>query len=170
MLLIAIIATLAGTSRLGSLRGWTIAGCIGSAFALVGLALAGPVGPAWPLRASMFALGLANGAFAVAAIGSMMALAGTGDPSRAGVRMGLWGAAQALAFAAGGVIATGAVDLARHLLGAPTAAYSMVFAGEAILFLYASGLAARVGAGAQGLHAPSLAALYENPAAEVRYG
>ena len=32
----------------------------------------------WPLRANVFALGVANGAFAVAAIGSMMALAGAG--------------------------------------------------------------------------------------------
>jgi BCD family chlorophyll transporter-like MFS transporter len=170
MLLIAIIATAAGTSRLGSLRGWTVAGCIGSAFALVGLALAGPIGPAWPLRASIFALGVANGAFAVAAIGSMMALAGVGEPSRDGVRMGLWGAAQAVAFAVGGVIATGAVDCARHLLGAPTAAYSTVFAGEAMLFLCASVLAARVGSGAQSLHSPSLAAVYQTPVAEVRWG
>jgi BCD family chlorophyll transporter-like MFS transporter len=170
MLLIAIIATSAGSSRLGSLRRWTVAGCIGSAFALVGLALAGPVGPAWPLRASIFALGVANGAFAVAAIGSMMALAGTGSPSRDGLRMGLWGAAQALAFAAGGVIATGAVDIARHFLGEPTGAYSTVFAGEAMLFLYASALAARLGSGAQSLHAPSPAALYETAVAEVRWG
>lgn len=168
MLTIAIIATWAGSSRLGSLRGWTMAGCIGSALALVGLALAGPAGPAWPLRASIFALGVANGAFAVAAIGSMMALAGTGEPSRDGVRMGLWGAAQAVAFAVGGVLATGAVDLARHLLGAPTAAYSVVFAGEALLFLYASGLAARVGRRTRSLRSPSLAATYETPVAEVR--
>jgi BCD family chlorophyll transporter-like MFS transporter len=170
MLLIAIVATAARGSRLGSLRGWTVAGCIGSAFALLGLALAGPVGPAWPLRASVFALGVANGAFAIAAISSMMALAGAGEPSREGVRMGLWGAAQAVAFAVGGVIATGAVDLARHLLGAPTTAYCAVFAGEAILFLYASGLAARVGAASPGVHAQSLAVLYEPPSVEVRCG
>ena len=100
----------------------------------------------------------------------MMALAGTGEPSRDGVRMGLWGAAQAVAFAVGGVIATGAVDCARHLLGAPTAAYSTVFAGEAMLFLCASVLAARVGSGAQSLHSPSLAAVYQTPVAEVRWG
>ena len=55
----------------------------------------------WPLRANVFALGVANGVFAVAAIGSMMALAGAGRGGREGVRMGLWGAAQAIAFALG---------------------------------------------------------------------
>jgi MFS transporter, BCD family, chlorophyll transporter len=35
--------------------------------------------------------------FAVAAIGSMMALAGEGRGRREGTRMGLWGAAQAIA-------------------------------------------------------------------------
>jgi MFS transporter, BCD family, chlorophyll transporter len=86
------------------------------------------------------------------------------------VRMGLWGAAQAVAFAVGGVVATGAVDLARYLLGAPTAAYCAVFAGEAVLFLYASGLAARVGAAAPGVPVQSLADLYEPPSVEIRCG
>ena len=35
--------------------------------------------------------------FAVAAIGSMMSLAGSGSKRREGTRMGLWGAAQAIA-------------------------------------------------------------------------
>ena len=65
----------------------------------------------------MFALGVANGAFAVAAIGSMMGLAGTGREAREGVRMGLWGAAQAIAFGLGGFSGTVAADLARHLHG-----------------------------------------------------
>jgi len=47
-------------------------------------------------------LGVTNGAYAVAAIGSMMALVGAGGEKREGVRMGLWGAAQALAFGIGG--------------------------------------------------------------------
>ena len=64
---------------------------------------AGFVGPAWPLRPTVFALGVANGAFAVAAIGSMMGLAGEGREAREGVRMGLWGAAQAIAFGLGGL-------------------------------------------------------------------
>jgi BCD family chlorophyll transporter-like MFS transporter len=84
----------------------------------------GVVGPRWPLRANVFALGVANGAFSIAAIGSMMALAGQGRAAREGVRMGLWGAAQAIGFAVGGVLGTAASDLARWLLGSQVAAYA----------------------------------------------
>lgn len=73
----------------------------------------------------------------------MMQLSGLGRPGREGVRMGLWGAAQALAFALGGVLGTGASDLARHTLGSPSIAYAAVFIGEAMLFCGAAVLAAR---------------------------
>ena len=59
--------------------------------------------------------------------------------------MGLWGASQAIAFAAGGVIGTAAVDLMRLLLGSPLAAYAFVFALEGVAFFWAARLAARVG-------------------------
>jgi MFS transporter, BCD family, chlorophyll transporter len=131
---------------LGSLRAWTIGGCMASAVALVALACAGLIGPAWPLRTSVFALGVANGAYAIAAIGSMMALVGAGRKSREGVRMGLWGAAQAIAFGLGGFLGTVASDVARHFLGSPTIAYATVFAGEAALFLCAAVLAWRIDA------------------------
>ena len=72
----------------------------------------------------------------------MMQLAGSGRPGREGVRMGLWGAAQALAFALGGLVGTGASDLARHLVGTPVLAYAAVFVGEALLFCIAAALAA----------------------------
>jgi BCD family chlorophyll transporter-like MFS transporter len=52
---------------------------------------------------TVFVLGVANGAFSIAAIASMMALATEGRAAREGVRMGLWGAAQAIAFGVGGV-------------------------------------------------------------------
>jgi BCD family chlorophyll transporter-like MFS transporter len=126
------------------MRTWTIGGCIGSAVVLLGLAAAGFAGPAWPLRPTVFVLGVANGAFSVAAIGSMMALAGTGREAREGVRMGLWGAAQALAFALGGLVGTLSSDLARMILGSPVLAYAAVFAGEAALFLVAAGQAVKV--------------------------
>jgi MFS family permease len=80
--------------RAGWMRGWTIAGCAGSALALLALAMAAKTGPGWPLQPTVFLLGLANGVFAVAAIGSMMGLAGDGAPGREGMRMGVWGAAQ----------------------------------------------------------------------------
>jgi BCD family chlorophyll transporter-like MFS transporter len=145
MLLVGLAGSSVGRGRLGSLRTWTIGGCIASAVALVGIAAAGVMGPPWPLRPSVFFLGAANGAFAVAAIGSMMGLAGKGREAREGIRMGLWGAAQAIAFGIGGFLGSAASDLTRHLIDAPGPAYAAVFATEAMLFLVSARLAARVG-------------------------
>ncbi|MFD2184426.1 BCD family MFS transporter [Rhodoplanes azumiensis] len=139
---------IAGTGRFGralaSMRAWCIGGCIASAVALASLALGAFVGPGWPLRACVFMLGVTNGAYAVAAIGSMMGLASQGREHREGVRMGLWGAAQAISFGVGGFVGTLASDVARALLGSPVAAYATVFALEAALFLVSAVLAARV--------------------------
>jgi BCD family chlorophyll transporter-like MFS transporter len=145
--------------RPGFLRGATILGCAGSAAALLALAAAGWAGPAAPLRACVFALGVANGAFAVAAIGAMMGLVHTGRPAREGVRMGIWGAAQAVAFACGGLAATIGSDCARSLLGSPRAAYAAVFVAEALLFVVAARLALLL------FHARSQSASNEDAAA-----
>lgn len=131
------------SGRIGTLRQWTIGGCFASAVALLCLSAGGVVGEDWPLRANVFLLGAANGAFAVSAIGSMMALASAGRSSREGVRMGLWGAAQAIAFAVGGFMGTVAADAARALLDSQIHAYAVVFAGEALMFIYSASLAAR---------------------------
>jgi BCD family chlorophyll transporter-like MFS transporter len=144
MLIVAVICTAGAGTRAGALRAWTIGGCVASALMLVMLAVAGLVGPAWPLRPTVFALGLANGAFAVAAIGSMMGLVGRGRQSREGTRMGLWGAAQAIAFGLGGIAATTTVDLARWLTGSVTLAYGLVFVLEAVLFVVATLFAVRL--------------------------
>lgn len=138
-----VLAAVAASPRfgLGSLKGWTIGGCIASALALAGIAAAGLVGAAWPLKTNIFILGLCNGAYAVAAIGSMMMLAGSGRRSREGTRMGLWGASQAIAFAIGGFIGAGSVDILRHVVPATSLAYTIVFACEALLFLFAARLA-----------------------------
>lgn len=153
MLLVALVATRMGRGRTRFLRNWAIGGCIASALILFGLALAGYVGPDWPLRPTVGLLGLANGVFAVAAIGAMMALVGNGTERREGVRMGLWGAAQAVAFGLGGFTGTLLVDLTRYLLGAALPAYALVFALEGGLFLVAAFLALRIHA-----HAPSVRA------------
>jgi BCD family chlorophyll transporter-like MFS transporter len=144
MLLVAVGAGLAGEFRQRAMRLWTVGGCLASAVAILGLAAAGLVGPAWPLKASVVVLGVANGTFAVSAIGAMMGLAGTGRGGRDGTRIGLWGAAQALAFGLGGLLGTSASDLARALLGSPAAAYGAVFVAEAALFLFAARIAAGV--------------------------
>jgi BCD family chlorophyll transporter-like MFS transporter len=144
MLIVAVICTAGARTRAGALRAWTIGGCVASALMLLMLAVAGLVGPAWPLRPTVFALGLANGAFAVAAIGSMMGLVGRGRHSREGTRMGLWGAAQAMAFGLGGIAATATVDLARWMTGSVTLAYGLVFVLEAVLFVVATLFAVRL--------------------------
>jgi len=144
MLLVAVLGSGFGGRTFGSLRIWIIAGCIGSAAALTGLAIAGLYGPPWPLNSSVFALGFANGTFAVAAIGSMMAMAGRGRAAREGTRMGLWGAAQAFAFGLGGFLGTAAVDLTRFLFESPVLAYASVFSAQAMLFLYAALLAMKI--------------------------
>jgi BCD family chlorophyll transporter-like MFS transporter len=144
MLLAALAGRRVAGAALGSLRAWTVGGCLASAVALLGLVLAGLWAPHWPLRANVFLLGLSNGAFSIAAIGSMMALAGAGRGGREGTRMGLWGAAQAIGFALGGLFGAAASDLARWLLGAPAPAYASVFLLEALMFVAAALLAARI--------------------------
>jgi len=125
----------------GNLQIWTIGGCLTSAIALLALAAAALVGPSWPLRETVFMLGVTNGAYAVAAIGSMMALVAAGGEKREGVRMGLWGAAQAFAFGTGGFLGTLASDVARFLLPSAALSYSVVFASEAGLFMLAAWMA-----------------------------
>jgi len=130
--------------RLGSLRFWTVSGCIASALALVGLVVAAVAGPGWPLNANVVLLGAANGAFSIAAIASMMRLAGEGTARREGTRMGLWGAAQAIAFGFGGLLGTALSDLARLLLDDIALAYGTVFALEAVLFIVSARMALRI--------------------------
>jgi MFS transporter, BCD family, chlorophyll transporter len=125
------------------LRACMVSGCAASGVAITSLVCAALIGPQWPLRSSVIALGVSNGVFAVAAIGSMMALAGQGEPGSAGVRMGLWGAAQALGFALGGLFATSLVDSARSLFASAGGAFALVFGIEALLFVAAAMLAAR---------------------------
>ena len=145
MLMAAFAGSQFGGRQIGTLRGWTVGGCLASALALFGLVASGLVGPAWPFKATVFVLGMANGAFSIAAIGSMMRLAGEGRESREGVRMGLWGASQAIAFGLGGLGGAAASDLARWLIGSQGAAYASVFFAEGLLFIAAAVLASRIG-------------------------
>ncbi|SEM60051.1 MFS transporter, BCD family, chlorophyll transporter [Loktanella fryxellensis] len=140
MLLVGVLATGFG---IGNLRAWVMAGCVGSAASLGALAFIGPLGAGAPLVPVVMGLGFFNGMFAVAAIGSMMALAGSGRDRREGTRMGLWGAAQAVAAGFGGLAGATFVDLLR-LTTTDATAYGTVFIGEAILFLAAAAMAARI--------------------------
>jgi MFS transporter, BCD family, chlorophyll transporter len=144
MLLAAFAGTQFGGKQIGTLRGWTMWGCLASAVALLGLVVAGQVGAAWPFKANVFALGVANGTFSIAAIGSMMRLASEGREAREGVRMGLWGASQAIAFGLGGLVGAAGSDVARIWIAAPGTAYGTVFFAEALLFVVAAVLASRI--------------------------
>ncbi|MCP9625668.1 BCD family MFS transporter [Rhodopseudomonas palustris] len=140
MALVPLIGALLPKTR-GNLKVWTVGGCIASALALLGLSTAAMVGGSWPLRENVFLLGVTNGAYAVAAIGSMMELVSAGGEKREGVRMGLWGAAQAIAFGIGGFIGTLASDVARLILSSPALSYASVFAAEAGLFVVSAVMA-----------------------------
>ena len=148
--LAGMIVAGAGGSAFGrrdeaTLRRWTVIGCAGSACAAALIAVGASIGPGWPLRPTVLVLGFMNGVFAVSAIGSMMALAGAAGPGRAGVRMGLWGGAQAIAFAIGGFLGALGVDAGRRIFASNGEAFVWVFAAEGLVFLAAAAFAARVG-------------------------
>ncbi|PPD15797.1 MAG: MFS transporter [Methylobacterium sp.] len=144
MVLVALVSTLFSRHKAATTRFWTVGGCLASALALAGLVASAIVGMGFPFRPNVFLLGLANGAFAAAAIGAMMRLVNEGNPARAGIRMGLWGAAQGIAFGAGGLIGAVAADIARYFITSQVAAYAVVFAAEGVLFLVSAVLADRV--------------------------
>jgi BCD family chlorophyll transporter-like MFS transporter len=142
MLLAAALAT-----RAGGLRAWAIGGCLASAAAFVVIATAPATGGLGQLRGGILALGIGNGAFSIGAIGLMMALSVTPHGGGAGVRMGVFGAAQAVAQAAGGFLGAAGSDAGRLALGGPASGYVAIFALEAVLFVAAAFLALRGVAG-----------------------
>ena len=75
----------------------------------------------------------------------MMRLANASGAQSQGIRMGLWGAAQAIAFGVGNLLGTLLSDVAHGLLTAPAWSYASVFLVEAVLFLWAARLALQVG-------------------------
>ena len=127
--------------QFGSLRAWTVGGCIASSLALFSLVAAGMLGGDYPIRLNVFLLGAFNGAFSIAAIASMMRLAGEGRGHREGTRVGLWGAAQAIAFGVGGLAGAVASDLTRKIIDEPGLAYGAVFFVEACLFVLSAKMA-----------------------------
>jgi BCD family chlorophyll transporter-like MFS transporter len=124
---------------------WTVGACIASALALLNIALAAAVGPGWPLRASILAMGVTNGVYAIVAIGAMMNLVSAGHRNREGTRMGVWGASQAISYGTGGFLGTFASDTTQHLISSVSLSYALVFAAEAGLYVIAACLALWVG-------------------------
>lgn len=148
MLIVLLGGTALPARSRPSLRVWIVGGCLLSGAALMGLALGAQSAPDWPVGPNVFALGLANGAFAVAAIGAMMGLAREGEPSREGARMGVFGAAQAVGFGIGSFAGTVLADAFRGLTGSDPLGYGAVFALESLIFLVAALMALRLTAGA----------------------
>ncbi len=142
MILVGVGGGAFGGRTPGGLRLWTAGGCLASALALAGLAIGARAGPDWPLTANIALLGFANGVFAVAAIGAMMGLA-SADKGREGIRMGVWGASQAIAFGLGGLLGAVGIDVGRALTGSIPNSFTTVFSVEALLFFVAAGLALR---------------------------
>ena len=121
MVLVAVVATAScRDTRAGTLRLWMVGGCLGSGAALAGLAAVGIAGsrrlalaPAavrarprqWRLRHRCHWLD-------DAAHRRLRRILDAGR-SREGTRMGLWGAAQAVAFGCGGLGATALSDTVR---------------------------------------------------------
>ena len=140
MLTVGIVAT---GFKIGALRSWVMAGCLGSCVVLGLISLIGTGAIALPLTPIVVALGFFNGMFAVAAIGAMMALAARGRTGRTGTRMGIWGAAQAIAAGFGGLVGALAADIMRTFM-TDGPAFGAVFAFEASLFLAATIMAAKV--------------------------
>lgn len=146
-LLAGMVLTAAASTRRGHLAHWAAAGCLASALGFVALIAAAAAGHLAALKAAIVALGFANGVFAIGAIGAMMALVRRGTQAGAGLRMGLWGAAQAMAYAVGGLAGAALSDVARGLLGSPLLGYGSVFALEAACFVAAGVLARRAAEG-----------------------
>ncbi|MEM9966909.1 MAG: BCD family MFS transporter [Pseudomonadota bacterium] len=140
MLTIGILAT---GLKIGTLRGWVIAGCLGSAASLVCIALSAKTLTAFGLTPLVIGLGFFNGMFAVATISAMMALAAEGREQREGTRMGLWGAAQAIAAGFGGLTGAAAVDVMRQFQP-DGAAFGAVFTLEAALFIASAFMALHI--------------------------
>ncbi|WP_310568535.1 BCD family MFS transporter [Gemmatimonas sp.] len=141
--LIGMIVTALLATRRGQLRHWAAAGCLASAVTYVALAASPVLGDVRMFTAIVMLLGLANGVFAIGAIGSMMALTGDKTDGRAGLRLGVFGAAQALAYATGTMAGAVGVDTATVVLDSPLRGYLAVFSVEAVLFAASAFLALR---------------------------
>ncbi|MCA2987043.1 MAG: BCD family MFS transporter [Gemmatimonas sp.] len=138
MILAALLA-----SRTGQLRHWAAAGCAASAVTYLALVASPGLFSVPVFTLVVVLLGIANGVFAIGAIGSMMALTGDKSDGRAGLRLGVFGAAQALAYAVGTMSGAAGVDLARAVFDSPVRGYLAVFGVQAFFFAASAWLALR---------------------------
>ena len=141
-----LMAAFAGSRWLGAqarqpARGWTVGGCLvlGGCDGRAGRRRL--AGPSWPFSANVFLLGVANGAFSIAAIGSMMQLAGeaAGTARRA---HGPVGRRRASPSASADCSARRPAIWRGWSSTAPAPAYASVFAFEGAMFVVAARIAA----------------------------
>ena len=142
-MLVGMVVTAAFAARSRTASRWASAGCMLSAAFLVALALAPLTGSLTTVKYAVVGLGVGNGMFAIGALTTMMELGAAHVDGRSGLRMGVYGAVEAVAMGAAGLLGAGAFDVARSLLGSATAGYMTVLSGEAIVFGVAAVLAAR---------------------------
>jgi MFS transporter, BCD family, chlorophyll transporter len=129
--------------RIGTPRHWASAGCALSAVFFVALAFSPMVGSVPLLRVILLGLGVANGAFAIGAISTMMSLTADAGDHTSGLRMGIFGAAQAVGTGIGQFLGAAGSDVSRALLGGVTVGYGAVFGVEAAMFAVAAWFALR---------------------------
>ena len=142
MAALGLLTGFAKDRAFASLDGWMAGGCAFAALALAALAFGAAHGAGFALQPCVFGLGVADGVFAVAAVGAMMA--GVGDRTgQAGLRMGVWGAAQALAYAAGGLVATGALQAGRAFWSGAGPGFALTLTLQGALFAAAAVLMSR---------------------------
>ncbi|MEM9172033.1 MAG: BCD family MFS transporter [Pseudomonadota bacterium] len=139
-----IVMGVVGVRYADALRLGSAFGCVASAVSLMALAILPTSIGIWDINTNVFAIGVGNGLFSVAAIGNMMRLVSEGAAGRQGVRMGVWGSAQAIAMGAGSVCGTIIVDIVRYVGDNLTLAYTSVFSIQAGLFAIAALLALRI--------------------------
>ncbi len=161
MILVGLSGVVIKGDKTRWLRRLTAFGCLASGGVLVLIAMTGQGALALPLHPIVFALGFANGVFAVSAIGMMMSFAGGSSAhgeaqAREGIRMGLWGAAQAIAFGLGGLIGAASLDVMRLLAPDDASAFATVFSIEALVFVAAGLLAMRLGLPAANTQRPTI--------------
>ena len=141
--LVGMVAAALLATRSGQLRHWAAAGCLASAITYVALAASPAFGDVRYFRVIVALLGISNGVFAIGAIGSMMSLTGDRADGRAGLRLGVFGAAQAVAYAVGTLSGAAGVDVARAAMSSPIRGYLVVFSVQAVLFAASAYLALR---------------------------
>jgi BCD family chlorophyll transporter-like MFS transporter len=163
MVLVGLLGTLVRSDRTRFMKACTVIGCSASAAAMMGLTAAG-LHSSLPLPPIVFGLGFANGIFACSALGLMMSFA-SATGGGLGIRMGLWGAAQAIAFAIGGFAGAAGLDLMRHWMGTGITAFATIFGAEAVCFVAAAVIALNLDrrSAANPASIPSLSGLQENP-------